>query len=48
MIKVSGLNFTYKKSQKWAVRDMSFDIREGEVFGFLGPSGAGKTTTQRL
>ncbi|HBY02894.1 MAG TPA: ATP-binding protein [Rikenellaceae bacterium] len=48
MIKVSGLNFTYKKSQKWAVRDMSFDIREGEIFGFLGPSGAGKTTTQRL
>jgi fluoroquinolone transport system ATP-binding protein len=27
---------------------MSFDIREGEIFGFLGPSGAGKTTTQRL
>lgn len=27
---------------------MSFDVKEGEVFGFLGPSGAGKTTTQRL
>lgn len=27
---------------------MCFDINEGEVFGFLGPSGAGKTTTQRL
>jgi len=27
---------------------MDFDIREGEIFGFLGPSGAGKTTTQRL
>lgn len=27
---------------------MSFEIQEGEVFGFLGPSGAGKTTTQRL
>lgn len=27
---------------------MNFNIREGEVFGFLGPSGAGKTTTQRL
>jgi ABC-type uncharacterized transport system YnjBCD ATPase subunit len=27
---------------------MNFDIRKGEVFGFLGPSGAGKTTTQRL
>lgn len=27
---------------------MSFEVKEGEVFGFLGPSGAGKTTTQRL
>ena len=27
---------------------MSFDVKEGEVFGFLGPGGAGKTTTQRL
>jgi fluoroquinolone transport system ATP-binding protein len=48
MIQVGGLNFTYTKTQKKAIRDMSFDIHEGEVFGFLGPSGAGKTTTQRL
>jgi len=48
MIQVKGLNFTYQKTQKQAVRDMYFDIRDGEVFGFLGPSGAGKTTTQRL
>jgi len=27
---------------------MNFEIHKGEVFGFLGPSGAGKTTTQRL
>lgn len=27
---------------------MCFDVAKGEVFGFLGPSGAGKTTTQRL
>ena len=48
MIQVSNLNFTYKKTKKKAVHDMSFDIHKGEVFGFLGPSGAGKTTTQRL
>lgn len=48
MIQVRDLNFTYQKTHKQAVRDMNFDIRKGEIFGFLGPSGAGKTTTQRL
>ena len=48
MIQVRNLNFTYKKTKKKAIHDMNFDIHKGEVFGFLGPSGAGKTTTQRL
>lgn len=48
MIHVRNLNFTYSKTKKKAILDMNFDIHKGEVFGFLGPSGAGKTTTQRL
>src|SRR5262245_25293289 len=28
-----------------AVRDVSFEVRDGEIFGLLGPNGAGKTTT---
>lgn len=48
MIEIGNLEFTYQNTQKKAVRDMSFKVKEGEVYGFLGPSGAGKTTTQRL
>ncbi|MBI4913011.1 MAG: ABC transporter ATP-binding protein [Acidobacteria bacterium] len=31
-----------------AVREVSFDIAQGEIFGFLGPNGAGKSTTIRM
>jgi ABC-2 type transport system ATP-binding protein len=31
-----------------AVKQVTFDIEEGEIFGFLGPNGAGKTTTIRV
>lgn len=31
-----------------ALKDVSFKVYEGEIFGFLGPSGAGKTTTIKL
>jgi len=30
------------------LRDVSFEVRPGEIFGFIGPNGAGKTTTIRL
>ena len=38
-------NFKTKKGVITAVKDVSFNVKKGELFGFLGPNGAGKTTT---
>ncbi len=32
----------------WAVRDLSFEVKAGEILALLGPNGAGKTTTVRM
>ncbi|MGK0575893.1 ABC transporter ATP-binding protein [Macrococcus capreoli] len=45
-LQVSHLNKTINK--KHIIKDLSFDVKKGEVFGFLGPNGAGKTTTIRM
>ncbi|MCB9638718.1 MAG: ABC transporter ATP-binding protein [Myxococcales bacterium] len=46
MITVRNLRKRYGSFD--AVKDISFEVREGEVFGFLGPNGAGKTTTMKM
>lgn len=43
LLAIQGLNYFYGTRQ--AVKDVSFTIEPGEVFGLLGANGAGKTTT---
>lgn len=46
MIKVEHLTKCY--GNFLAVDDLSFEIKEGHVYGFLGPNGAGKSTTMNM
>lgn len=50
VIKVEGLGRTYGtgKNAYTAVRNSTFEVRHGEVYGLLGTNGAGKTTTLEL
>lgn len=44
-VSLSGLTKSYGKAR--GIRDITFDVHRGEVFGFLGPNGSGKTTALR-
>ncbi len=44
-IEISNLTKLYGKTV--GIKDLSLNIKQGEIFGFLGPNGAGKTTTIR-
>jgi len=48
MIALDHINKTYNKGQIQAVKDVSFEIKRGEMFGLIGPDGAGKTTIFRI
>lgn len=48
MITVSNLSYKYPGAPLNVLKSLSFEINKGEIFGFLGPSGAGKTTTQKI
>lgn len=41
-------NLVKRYGARAAVRDLSFQVQNGEIVGFLGPNGAGKTTTLRV
>lgn len=48
MTVISTINLTKKFNKFTAVDRISFDVNKGEIFGFLGANGAGKTTAIRM
>jgi ABC-2 type transport system ATP-binding protein len=45
MLEIKHLSKRYKNSKFYSVKDLSFTLKDGEIFGFLGKNGAGKSTT---
>ncbi len=48
MVTIKAVNLTRKFDNVTAVDHLNLEIPEGEIFGLVGPDGAGKTTTMRL
>ncbi|PIE03294.1 MAG: multidrug ABC transporter ATP-binding protein [Acidobacteria bacterium] len=46
MIKLDNITKTF--GRKTALKDISFQLKEGEITAFIGPNGAGKTTTMKI
>ncbi len=46
ILEINHLNKLFGDFQ--AVKDLSFNVYEGDIYGFLGPNGAGKSTTLRM
>ncbi|MGV3764405.1 ATP-binding cassette domain-containing protein, partial [Parapedobacter sp.] len=48
MVTLNNITKTYNKRSVKAVTAVSFSVAEGELFGLIGPDGAGKSTIFRI
>ena len=48
MVEVKNLHIKYKDQKDFALNDINLKVEEGELFGLIGPDGAGKTSLFRI
>ena len=48
IVSVNNLKMSYEKGKVQALKGVSFDVEKGEIFGLIGPDGAGKTSLFRI
>ena len=48
MFQIKNLKFKYPRNKENTIKGITFEINKGEIFGLLGPSGVGKSTTQKI
>lgn len=48
IVSVKDLKMSYDRGKVKALKGVSFDMNEGEIFGLIGPDGAGKTSLFRI
>lgn len=48
IVSVDNLRLSYDKGRVQALKGVTFDVGEGEIFGLIGPDGAGKTSLFRI
>jgi ABC-2 type transport system ATP-binding protein len=47
-VSLDRISKTYDKGKVMAIKDISFNVAKGELFGLIGPDGAGKSTIFRI